>query len=692
MNTTTMEKFRYYSRLSILLLLLAAFLLIAGARLYNLQITHGADNLRQAERRLVRTVTVPAARGEILDRYGRPLVQNRLSYSVRLDMARLKKDAHADEVIYRLITLMRDSGVSYEDTFPVTAPPFSYVADMTDRQTSRLNRFLEKKGWVGLSAHDLMTRLRELYKVPGEYGDAQARDIVAIWYEMDLRTLFFNVPAYQFASDINITLVAKLKEQDFPGVQVETVPIREYRTKFAAHLLGRVGQIPEEQLEDYKAKGYAADEIVGLDGMESALEDWLHGTAGKRTEETTTAGKVTSILYSEPPQPGNNCLLTIDIRLQEQVEYALESNILRLREEGAINPKLEGGQAAGGAAVVIDVKTGEVLALANYPTFDLSQFNQNYAEMMQDPMTPMVNRALAGTYEPGSTFKMCAALAALETGAITTKTRIVDKGRYMRFAPSYTPSCSIYRSGGSTHGSLDVSNALRVSCNYFFYEVGWLTGIDAMNDYSRRLGLGVLTGIDLPGERAGVLAGPEYCKEKGIAWNGGDVIQSAIGQSYNLFTPLQLSVYTATVASGGTRYTPHLLKTVKSYSYDETVYDMLPAVAEQITFVPENLAAVRSGMRMVAQPGGTASGTFGSYSIPVAAKTGSAQVKADGSPANGVFVAYAPYDDPQIAVAVVVEKGGAGSRVAPIARDIFDAYFQGQQNMDSLPAQNSLQR
>jgi penicillin-binding protein 2 len=367
------------------------------------------------------------------------------------------------------------------------------------------------------------------------------------------------------------------------------------------------------------------------------------------------------------------------------VEYALEAGILSLRERGLKEGLDEADLAGGGAVAAIDVRTGDVLAMASYPTFKLTDFQADFAGLIQDPMHPMVNRALAGAYEPGSTFKMTVAIAALETGSITPDSKIYDRGRYMRFAPSYTPSCS----GG--HGSVNVARALQVSCNYFFYEAGWLTGIDAIERYARQLGFGAPTGIELPGERAGILAGPEYCAQQNIHWNGGDVLQASIGQSYNQFTPLQLANYAATLASGGVRYKPHLLMTVKSYAYDETLFDTPIQKLETMELRKDTWEAIHTGMRLVTKAGGTAAGSFADYKIPVGAKTGSAQKTANGKPANGVFVAYAPFDDPEIAVAVVVERGGGGARVAPIARSIFEAYFNGKTAMDEIAPSNELQ-
>ncbi len=680
-----MKQFKFLLRITPLILALLVFLLGAMARLYNLQVTHGDDNMRQTERRVVRTVTLPAARGEILDRYGRPLVVNRISYGLRIDRDRLLGSQDPDDTLDRLTRLMDAQDVVYEDQFPVTAPPFRYREDLDEQTKKRLDRFLKEQNWeASTDAPTLMTKLRELFDIRDTYDDKTARRIVGIRYELELRKLFFNIPPYQFAQDIDMKMVEMVCEQDFPGVLVDTLPVREYRTQFAAHLLGRVGQIPEGQAEDYKAKGYAADEIVGLDGMEYGLESWLRGKNGKRTEETTAAGKVTGILSATPPEPGKNCLLTIDLRLQERTEHALEAGVLALRERGVKERLDEKELAGGGAAVIMNVKTAEVLAMASYPTFDLAKFQENFAVLRTDPTTPMLNRAIAGTYEPGSTFKMNTALAALEAGTITPRSTIFDYYRYMYYAPSYTPSCNGH------HGSVNVGRALQVSCNYFFYDVGRRTGIEEMNRISRQLGFGAVTGVELPGERAGILAGPEYCKEHDIRWNPGDVLQAAIGQSYNQFTPLQMCNYVATLADGGVRHRPHLLSAVKSFAYDGTVFEPQPEIQETLVLKEDTLEAVLSGMRRVAQPGGTAAATFGNYPVPVGAKTGSAQKKADGSPANGVFVAFAPFDNPEVAVVVVVERGGAGSRVAPIAKDIFDAYFQGRADMNKIPPENQL--
>ena len=676
-----MEGYKLYIRIGLLGVLVIALLLSMTGQLYYIQIVQGDLHVLQNERTITRNVTIPAARGEILDRYGRPLVTNRLSYTLTLDAKRLQAQEDPNALIASLVTLCDAEGEAYLDTLPVSNPPFVFE-DMSSSQESWLSRYLKKLEWDSyeqLGPAGLMEKLCERFSIDMENTDPyMLRRIAGIRYELDLRAQLPTVSAYTFAADIGMTLVTKIKEQGFPAVEVTTVPIREVRTDFAAHLLGRVGQIPEAELEHYLELGYARNEIVGVDGAEKAFEEWLHGSAGIRTEETNAAGKVQNVLYSQMPEPGKNVMLSIDIVFQELVERILEQNILSMREN---NDTLQGKEAEGGAAVVIDVKSGELLAAANYPTYSLQSFLADFPFLQEDPMTPMLNRAIAGTYSPGSTFKMVTASAALQNAAISVSETIHDNVVYTRY-PSYQPRCS------GSHGRIGVADALKVSCNYFFYEAGFRTTIEKLVETAAQYGLGQPTGIELPAERLGYIAGPETSQILGVPWYPGDTLQASIGQGENKFTPLQLANYTATIANGGTHYSAHLLKTVKSYDYNETYYEAPVDILNTVDLDPAHMLAIQQGMRAVALPGGTAAGTFASYPVAVAAKTGS--VQATGVPNNAVFVAYAPYDDPQIAIAVVVEKGGAGSRVAPIAKDIFDAWFRLSDDSRDAAPENQL--
>lgn len=682
-----MEGKRLYFRISIMGLMIIAFIFISGGRLYNMQVVHGDQYLKQSERRITRSHTVRASRGEILDRYGRPLVVNRLSYSITLNASIMKKSG-INDLIANLIEVCKKNGQEYSDTLPVTMQePYRFLEGASSQQIKRYERYLKKKSLEGKNPAEVMEYLYDLYEIDPAQDAERQRMIAGVRYEIELRELFYNIPAYTFAEDVDIKLVSIIREQEFPGVNIDCVPIREYKTQYAAHILGRTGPIFEEEYEQLKEKGYAMDAIVGKDGVEKAFEDWLRGIDGVETVETNTQGKVTNIIDTVLPTPGKNCMLTIDLKLQETAERSLAETIPRLIAEG--NERWGGFDAKGGAVAVIEVNTGDILALASYPSFPLESFSSDYARLSEDPLKPMYNRATQGIYAPGSTFKMCTSIAALETGAVKPSTRILDRGIYTYYAPSYTPMCALYRSSRQTHGNIDIVDALRVSCNYFFYEIGRLTGIESIREYARRLGLGSLTGIEIS-ESAGILAGPEFSEKAGVQWYPGNTLAAAIGQSDNAFTPLQLANYVATLANGGTRYRTHLLKSAKSYDYSETLAEIKPEVVDYLEVSGQSLNAVLSGMRAVAETG-TAANVFGDYPVKVGAKTGSAQITATKSD-NGIFVAFAPFDDPEIAVAVVVEHGGQGNRVAPIARDIFDAYFGQGEAMDSVENENTLRR
>ncbi len=679
-----MEGIKLNIRLGIIGVMVIVLAVIMGGRLYNMQIINGVAWAAQSEKSIARSVTVSAARGSIYDRYGRPLVTNRLSYNVVIDEWRLRREDDMARPVLDLIALCQLAGQSYTDTFPVSYYPYSYRESMTDTQKSRLDRFIAKLEWnADISAEELVGRLKEYFKLPEGMDERDARRALGVLYEIELRTQVPAVPAYTFAENISIELVGRIKEAELPGVQINTVPIREYQTDFAAHILGRVGKIPEESFEDFKARGYASDEIVGIDGAEQAFEDWLHGTAGVSVVETNTTGKIQNVITKNEARPGMNVFLTIDIRLQEETERLLEANILRMQAEGK---ELKGKEAQAGAVVVLGVNTGEVLAMASYPTFSLKTFMSDYAQLLEDPLTPLVSRSIAGVYSPGSTYKMVTAAAGLETGVITTSSRITDRGMYTYFK-DYQPKCHVYP---GSHGTINVMEALQKSCNYFFYETGRLAGIDAQGYWARQFGLGEPTGIEIKGERAGYVTGPDTSKALGTTYNPGLVLSAAIGQADNAFTPIQMAGYIATVANGGTLYRPHLLSEVKSNDFGQTLYEQRPEVNRELEVQDTTVEALRKGMRMVAQPGGTASAVFGKYPVDVAAKTGS--VQSTGTPNNGVFVAYAPYDKPEIAVVVVIEKGGAGSLVAPVAKDVFDAYFSIQEEMRSASKENTLQR
>ena len=555
-----MNKSSALKRLLVLCILVLIMAGVMGGKLVELQIVNGAEYAERSERKILRSYPVKASRGEIVDRYGRPLVTNRMVFSVRFDYVYWDQD-NQNQILLKLAKLLKGKGVSYFDTLPVSYDtPYKYTFEAgNEQEKKKLTEFLSagKKAPKDPDADGLMTYLVEKYKIDPGLNKADQRIIAGIRYEMEQRD-FSTYNLFTFATDIDISLVSQIMERhfEFPGVDIDEQEIRQYSTQYAANIIGRVGQIYKEEYPELKEKGYPMDAIIGKDGMEKALEDDLRGIDGIRSVETNVAGKVTDEISTKEPQPGNNCVLTIDIALQEVAERSLADNIAKIKANGEKNSKFGAADIKGGAAVVIDVKTGEILALANYPTYNLETFSKDYNNLLNDPLKPMFNRAISGAYPPGSTFKMVTALAGLEEGVISPNSIIVDKGVYTYYAPNYAPACWVWNERGATHGPQNVSQAIENSCNYFFFDVGRMLTIDRLNKYAKMLGLGMPTGIELPGEVKGNLAGPESRAQKGgDPWQLGETIQAAIGQSEQQFTPLQLANYVATIVNGGTRYT-----------------------------------------------------------------------------------------------------------------------------------------
>lgn len=642
---------RTYLLPALLLVALVSFALV----LHNLQIVHGSEYRARSISSNATTETVPTSRGIITDRNGKVLVSNALTYTLTFSRQGFGDDASLNDAIWRLIQLCRDNEVPWTDTLPLTATaPYRRLEDMAG---DGFAAFCKK---AKIDAEEdgtaLLHDLQALFAIDSSYTAGQARAIAGVRYELYSRT------SYVFAEDVPVTLLSQVADGRFEGVKTSTSSKRVYDTPYAAHILGRISRIYAEDWDTYDDLGYSMDALVGASGVERAFEQYLHGVDGKRLITTDSYGHITGELFTKQPQPGGTVALTIDIDLQAACEEALAHTI-----EGMID---KDSHQRGGAIAVTKVGSGEILALASYPTFDLSAFNENYEQLLEDKRLPMFNRAINGTYAPGSTFKPCTAVAALESGTITPSSTVVDRGRYTYYAWPQ-PACWLYNSTGGTHGSQNVTQAITNSCNYFFYEVGRLTGIETIDDYALQFGLGRSTGIEI-GDSSGALASPEYAEEHGLEWSGGQTLTAAIGQSYHLFTPLQLSNYIATLVGGGEHYAAHLLKSVKSYDNTQLLYVYDEGPENTVEMRESTLRAVTTGMHNLTT--GSLSGTFRNCVVSAGAKTGSAQVGTD--IANGVFVAYAPYENPEIAVAIVIEKGGSGAALASTAVEVINAYFR----------------
>ncbi len=676
---------RHKSRYALLGALAVFFALLFAGRLANLQIVNGESYRQQSQRRVYRTVTVAAPRGGIYDRYGRALVVNRMAFSVQLDGYLLPAD-RTNEILLALLQTLQDEQLAFVDALPLTNVPVSFLEDAEDSttQADRLQRLLDRKELPqDATAQQVMDKLIKDYDLE-DYTPHQQRLLAGVRYEMELRD-FSALTRFTVAESVDVATVTAIKERQefFQGVEVEVVPVREYTSTLASHILGRTGPIYKAEAEQYLEQGYQLSDTVGLDGIEKSMESVLRGVSGEKRVEQTLYGKTVDVISSKEPQAGRNVILSIDSAVQQAAESALESTITSLARAGQSRADRRAADANVGAAVAIDVNTGKILAMASYPTYDLSTYLADYSELLADPNKPLFNRAVAGAYAPGSTYKMVSAVAGLEEGVVDTKTIIVDKGIYTYYAP-YSPRCWVYTDYGTTHGAQNVVQALQNSCNYYFYEVGRLVGIDALVNWTRAFGLGEKTGVEVGGEVSGTVAGPDEREAKAERWYDGDTIQAAIGQSDHLFTPIQLCNYIATLANGGTRYQPTLIEGVSSYHNTSKIERTKPVVLEQLDIEPDYLAAVLAGMRAVSEVG-TASSVFGNYPIAVAGKTGTASVSS--GTANGVFVCFAPYENPEIAIAVVVEHAGSGNGIAPVARAMLDAYFGGKQSEVDTPAQ-----
>ena len=725
-----MEGKQFHIRTLIISILLALLLIGFVMVLYHLQIVKGDEYRAASTVKIANTVTVEAARGELLDRYGRSLVGNRATYEITLNSSLMGAEAQRNANLLELITICRENDLEWTDTLPISkdAPftytdenalvytnsegkvKFSYLGALLD--TLPLGEKILPNRWSsddlaaassvkalgeGPTAEEVIAGLRQYFLIDESLSDADARALIGVLYELNLRSRDVKQTEYIFAQDVNIDVISAVKERSLTGINISATTVRQYNTTSAAHLLGRVGPIQTENWETYKAKGYNMNDSVGIDGLEYAFEDYLRGKSGTLIQEMNTSGKVVSENWmvdgetgeTMEPEPGNHVMLTLDLRLQEKVEEVLANTIESLadtKEKGAI--------------VVQSVNDGGVLAMASYPTYDLSTVyssNEAYQQALNDPRKPFVNRATSEIYYPGSTFKPLVAIAALEEGLVTPTEKIQDTG-YLQLPEEehypygdYHPQCWIYRQYRGMHGWENMADALRDSCNIYFYTMGHRLGIEKIDEYAAMFGLGQKTGLEL-GEAEGYVAGPETSKMLNQEWYGGNLLSAAIGQENTKITLIQLSNYIATLVNGGNRYQTHLLKTVKSSDFSETVYEYEAQPVEKLDLNPEWVEAVKYGMWEVANdPESTVDQYLNNLAVEVGAKTGSAQVSADQN-ANAVFVLFAPYDDPEIVISMVVEGGASGANLASAAGEIVNYYFGSEHTMESIGTENTLIR
>lgn len=653
------------------IILVIALVCTFGYTLYDIQIVNGEYYRAQNSTLSTYTVTIEAARGEIVDRNGNPLVTNRQGNSIILDAAYFPSSEENDErnaIIMNLIELFEANGEEYVNNLPLvqSADGIAFTEDEDAVATMKSEDMFNLQSYA--TAQNCFDAMVEKYGLEG-YDTATALKIGSIRYELT-RLLFSIENPVTIADDVSDETVAAIKEdqQTYLGADVLAVAYREYAdSTLAPHILGSVRKINAEEYAELRDEGYGINDTIGESGIEAAMESELRGTPGELTITIDADGNVTEEITKEPIQ-GNTVVLTIDRDLQRIAQQQLE---ITCNEVSA-------SQSAG-AVVVEDVNTGAILAAASYPTYDLQDYYDSYSSLASNSRQPLFNRFALGTYAPGSTFKPAMACAALEEGVIDESTTFRCGGVWQYYDVTFR--CLNSRA----HGSENVREALRDSCNIFFYNCADRLGISKMNEYASMFGLGEKTGVEIS-EAAGVLAGPASAERYNRTWQMGDTIQSGIGQSDNLFTPLQLANYCATVANGGTRYEMHFVQAVINTS-SGTIEETGATVAEELPISDNTFNIVHEGMRMVAQQY-TLSNIFSDSGVDVACKTGTSQVIRNGEEANnGFLITFAPYENPEISIASAIELAGSGTSTAEITASIIEYYYSN--NTDEQPAQNT---
>ena len=677
-------------------LLLLFFLLILvtfSARLFNLQIIETKGDTDNTE--VFTTLTrVKAARGDILDRNGNILIGNRASYDLVFNHYVITSADNTNQHLLRLVNKCRELGIEYIDHFPVTKErPFEYTIDSyTTAWRGYFQSYLYERGMDSdITAPLLVEILMERYKIPADWPEADARAVVGMRYEFDLRGVA-NLPNYTFMEDVSDEDLSALLELNIPGLMVEPSTVREYYTPYAAHILGTMGAMTKDQWDEVNyaqlyenGPKYYMDAQVGQSGFESAFESYLHGEDGMRIDNVDKTGAIISQEYrkGDEPRPGNNVETTIDINLQIVAEDALADQIAYLQDPTR-NTSGDGNDVEGAAVVVMKVESGEILACASYPTYNLQTYNEEYDNILKQDFDPLFNRAFHASYPPGSTYKMCTLIAAMEAGLVAPDEIINDGGIFLKYKEDFfTPTCLIWSNYRYTHGDLVAWEALQVSCNYYFYELGDRLantngGKKALDDTAKGLGLGEPTGIELS-EDIGHRANEEtkkmlYTGNKANFYTG-NVILAAIGQDENKFSPLQLCVYASTLANQGKRMRATFLNRVVSSDYRSLVYENEPKMVSDLKISDATYDAYVEGMVAVVSGGrGTARETMKGLNIKVAGKTGTAQTGMLGSD-HGAFICFAPAEDPEIAICVYGEKAAHGATLGLCAKAIIEYYF-----------------
>lgn len=663
-------------------------------QLFNLQIVHGSEYREQSNTRLTRESTIEADRGSILDRSGNTIVGNTMGFSVDLYKTKID-DKTLNQTILNVINVLEQNGDSYVDDFIIDINPYAF--NVSDEKVAKFKK--DNDIDENATAEECFNAMKEEYEI--ENADiSEARKIMAIRYAVQEEGYSSTKPL-QISSNIKreSALIFNEKSSEFPGINVVVEPVRNYEQgTTASHIVGYTGKITSKELETRKDT-YDQDDIIGKNGIESTFEEYLKGEDGIKQLDMSVDGTVQEEYTTKEAVKGSDVVLTIDLNLQKVTEQALANTINKINSGGYSQQY----DTNSGVAVVMEVKTGKILAMASYPTYNPQDFvgtisTEKWNEYNNNPDLPLMNKAIQSAYAPGSIFKMVTAIAGLETGATNTTEKIRDTGTFYK----YNSSWHCWQRGG--HGWLNITGAIEKSCNFFFYTIGTRMDIDVLAKYAKYFGLGVKTGVELPSEVAGSVASRETAEKNNHSWQPGDMMSAVIGQSYNAFTPLQMAKYISMVANGGNKITPTIVESViradgtevPKEEVEQTIKAKLGITddgTEDLTISQTSIDVVKEGMRSVtSDESGTAYSVFKNFPIEVGGKTGSAETEsgANNGKTNAWFAGFAPYDDPEIAVVVFVENGGHGWYTGETVREIMEQYFgmnttQVQEDMTQAP-------
>lgn len=640
-------------------------LLTAAVYLVNLmtiQIVNGETYYAQTESTTVSIIPISAARGEILDRNGEPLAENRTGLNIVFYYAFFPMEGVSERIL-QLTELCLKMGESWYDPLPIDEEGIAFIEN-AENEAQALREALSLS--VYATAEDCMYNLCKRYGIE-ENNPVLRRRIAGVCYGMMVRQFSLTNNEYTFSEDVSFETALQVKELSYQlsGVDIAEEDIRSYPNGGTApHLLGTVGLMSAEEWSDYKTKGYQMSDYVGKFGIERYCESILRGEDGQRTVEQSDSGEIISEEITKAPQSGNSVVLTLDAEFQRRVQQILVNYITQLRQNG--DPD-EGGNVKGGAISVLDTKTGAILAAVTYPSYDINDYYMEYTSLLEAENTPLINRVTDGLYRPGSTFKTVVAAAALEEGIITSEDTVFCNQVYTYYDDviennTFHPTCL------ARHGELAIREALTQSCNIFFYDVGRRTGIEKINQYANLLGLGTETGLEL-GSAVGTLTSPERTKELGGIWTQGNVVQASIGQMDTMVSPLQLSIQAMTLANHGTRYRTYLLEEIRGFDGSELIEKTQPEILSSFDMSEETFQAIKDGMVGAGLRLTNPAYSLADLGYSVAIKTGTPQVTTDTT--NSAAIAFAPADDAEIAIGIVLEEGYGAARMV---RDILLAW------------------